>query len=95
MINFEELSKRLLKYLMDFDWYDINDKYSYINNDEKVKKRALEEVYDILITKPEDILNSLVENFEEMDKEHELYNETCELIEEIKLLVGVNPEINL
>lgn len=95
MFNFEELSKKILKFMFDYDWYNMCDNYGNINTDDDARKKTLEEIYNTLVNNPKDILNRLENIISKMEESDELYNETKELIDELNLLNGVNKNINL
>lgn len=67
MFNFDELSERILKFISNFDWYNLCDDYWNIENDNETKKIALEEIYNNLVNNPEVILNYLKEIQDEME----------------------------
>lgn len=67
MFNFDELSERILKFISNFDWYNLCDDYGNIENDNETKKIALEEIYNNLVNNPEVILNYLKEIQDEME----------------------------
>lgn len=95
MFNFEELSEKILKFMFDYDWYNMCDNYGNINTDDDARKKTLEEIYNTLVNNPKDILNRLENIISKMEESDELYNETKELIDELNLLNGVNKNINL
>lgn len=39
MFNFEELSKKILKFMFDYDWYNMCDNYGNINTDDDARKK--------------------------------------------------------
>lgn len=87
----EELAEKILEYQAEIDWYGLYDDYGNIETDEDVRKQVLEEIYNTLQNSPEDILNILRENLEEIEcgenyENDDIYKRTKELIEEIKSL---------
>lgn len=95
MFNLEELSERILKYMSDYDWYDLCDNYGNIETDNNARKVAIDEIYNTLIKSPNDILNRLKEILEDIDEEDDLYEETNYLISEIELLSSPDSNIDL
>ncbi|MBP3462966.1 MAG: hypothetical protein J6K45_00545 [Clostridia bacterium] len=86
MINYSELADKLLKYMSDYDWYNLVDECGNIEIDSNAKTRAKETIIYNLTNEPNSILKFLNESIEEMDTDNELYNQTKELIKEIKEL---------
>lgn len=86
MINYSELADKLLKYMSDYDWYNLVDECENIEIDSNAKTRAKETIIYNLTNEPNSILKFLNESIEEMDIDNELYNQTKELIKEIKEL---------
>lgn len=86
MINYSELADKLLKYMSDYDWYNLVDECGNIEIDSNAKTRAKETIIYNLTNEPNSILKFLNDSIEEMDTDNELYNQTKELIKEIKEL---------
>ncbi len=91
MDNIEKLAEEILEYQADVDWYGLCDDYGNIETDAEVRKHVLEEIYDTLLNKPEDILKMLRENLEELEcdedyENNEIYIKTKDLIEQIEEL---------
>lgn len=87
----EELAEKILEYQAEVDWYGLCDDYGNIETDEDVRKQVLEEIYNTLQNSPEDILNTLRENLEEIEcgknyENDDIYKRTKELIKEIENL---------
>ena len=87
----EELAEKILEYQADVDWYGLCDDYGNVETDEDVRKQVLEEIYNTLQNSPEDILNTLRENLEEIEcsdnyENDDVYKKTKELIKEIENL---------
>ena len=87
----EELAEKILEYQSEVDWYGLCDDYGNVETDEDVRKQVLEEIYNTLQNSPEDILNTLRENLEEIEcsdnyENDEVYKKTKELIKEIENL---------
>lgn len=85
----EELAEKILEYQADVDWYGLCDDYGNIETDEDVRKQVLEEILTTLQNSPEDILNTLRGNLEEIEcgenyENDDIYKRTKELIKEIE-----------
>lgn len=92
MKDIEELAERIIKYEADLDWYGLVDDYGNIETDEDARKNLKEITIALLQVSPNDILNSLQENLEEMDEDNELYQETKDLIKELEDLKELQEE---
>lgn len=95
MVNLEELAQRVLKFEVDLDWYNVYDNYGNVETDEEARNTALEEILNTLTNNPQDIINNLKETLEELDEEHECYQETKDLINEIEELNGLQDNIEI
>lgn len=92
MKDIGELAERIIKYEADLDWYGLVDDYGNIETDEDARKNLKEITIALLKISPNDILNSLQENLEEMDEDNELYQETKDLIKELEDLKELQEE---
>lgn len=91
MVDIEKLAEKIMEYQADIDWYGLCDDYGNIETDEESRKVVFEEIYNSLQTNPDEILNVLNGNLEEMEleddyQEQEDYKKTKEIIEEIEEL---------
>ena len=87
----ENLAEQILEYQSDLDWYGLCDDYGNIETEPEARKQVLEEIINTLHNNPEDIINMLKENIEELqfneDYEYnDIYNKTKELIIKIEAL---------
>lgn len=92
MENIENLAEQILEYQADTDWYGLCDDYGNIETDEDIRKQVLEEILTTLQNSPDDILNILKENIEELEcdedcEKNEIYIKTKDLIMQIENLI--------
>ena len=95
MFNFEELSEKIVKFMYDLDWYDMCDNYGNIEIDSDARKTALEETYNTLVSKPNELLERLNFYKEEMEENYELYSDLISLISEVEELINIDRKIGL
>ncbi len=95
MFNFEELSEKIVKFMYEYNWYDMNDNYGNIETDSDARKFAFEETYKTLVNKPNDILERLLFFKEEMEENYELYSDLISLISEVEELINIDRKIDL